>query len=109
VNTEARQPTDAERPSRARRNALLAGGAGLAALAIALPVGGAFAAGDGSGGSSGNSGGNAPSQTQEGRPPEGAPGPQGMPDRPCPEDNGGGQGQGSDSYGTEQPAPSFAL
>ena len=116
MNTETRQPTDGERPSRGHRQALLAGGAGLAALAIALPVGGAFAAGDGTGGSTGNSSGDAPVQTQEGQPPqgpEGAPGPQGMPDRPCPEDEGAregqGQGQGSDSAAPEQSEPSFAL
>jgi hypothetical protein len=115
MDTEAQQPIHAERPSRGRRRAALVAGAGLASLAIAVPVSGAFAEGDGSGGSDGGASGAYPAQPPQGQPPElpqGGPTLQGAPDRPCPEDQGGGdqsQGQGSDSSGTWQPAPSTAL
>jgi hypothetical protein len=124
VDLEGQQQNHGGSPSRARRRAALVGGAGLAALASAVPASGAFADGDGSGGSEGAATGAYPAQPQQGQPPgypgggpapQGAPdgsAPQGAPDRPCPEDQGGGdqsQGQGSESSGTWEPAPSSAL
>ena len=101
--------------SRRRTTAIIAA-AGLACLAIAIPVSGAFGADDG------NNGAAAPSQQQGGQgygqPPapngqNGRPNGQGMPNGKCPKHRGSGQGQSqgsgsSDSSGTALPGDSLA-
>jgi hypothetical protein len=116
-NQETRA-TEAARPGQsARRDLMLIAAAGIAALAIALPVSAAIA--DGGGSSSDPASG----QTQgiqvqdgnaapegappEGAPPEGAAPPQGAPDHPCPE--GGGSGQEGDSSGATMSGESLTL
>jgi hypothetical protein len=94
--------TEQPAPSRRRTTAIIAA-AGLACLAIALPVSGAFAEGD-----SNTDSGTAPAQTQYGQGQESAPDREGAPDQPCPEDRGG-EGQGSDSSGTAPSGDSVAL
>ena len=96
--------TEGPAPSRRRTTAIIAA-AGLACLAIALPVSGAFAESD----NDASSNGTAPAQTQYGQGQESPPDRQGGPDGPCPEDRGGGEGQGSDSSGTAPSGDSVAL
>jgi hypothetical protein len=111
--------------SRRRTTAIIAA-AGLACLAIAVPVSGAFGAGESSG-TDGNASGTTPAQTQggqgyapgygqppaangQGEPPNG----QGAPHGNCPKGQGGSPGQsqggspGSDSSGTALPGDSVA-
>jgi hypothetical protein len=95
---------DSSEPAPRRRSIAIVAAAGLACLAVALPVSGAFAEGDG---------GSTPHGQADpyGQPPAGTPGergdggPQDGRNRPdCPKDGAGdGQGQGSDS---SAPAPS---
>ena len=102
--------------SRRRTTAIIAA-AGLACLAIAIPVSGAFGADD-----NGNNGAAAQSQQQGGQgygqPPapngqNGPPGGRSMPNGKCPKHRGSGQGQSqgsgsSDSSGTALPGDSVA-
>jgi hypothetical protein len=102
--------------SRRRTTAIIAA-AGLACLAIAIPVSGAFGADD-----NGNNGAAAQSQQQGGQgygqppAPKGQhrpPGGQGMPNGKCPKHRGSGQGKSqgsgsSDSSGTALPGDSLA-
>ena len=107
--------------SRRRTTAIIAA-AGLACLAIAVPVSGAFGAGDnGNNGAAGPSqqGGQGYGQQGYGQPPapngqNGRPNGQGMPNGKCPKHRGSGQGQSqgsgsSDSAGTALPGDSVAL
>ncbi len=90
---------DSSEPAPRRRSIAIVAAAGLACLAVALPVSGAFAEGDG--GSADGSGNAAAAQPPYGQPPAGTPGER-RPD--CPKDGDRqGQGQGSDS---SAPAPS---
>jgi hypothetical protein len=90
---------DTEQPAGGRRRTLaIVAGAGLACLAIALPVSGAFAEDDGNAGTAtpAQYGQGAPYGQGEGSGPQGE-APQGGPDHPCPKDQGGDQSQGNDS------------
>jgi hypothetical protein len=106
---------DQSEPARRRRTTAIIAAAGLACLAIAIPVSGAFAEGD----SSGNTSGTAPAQTQYGPGPYGqgqqrAPSRQGAPDGNCPKDQQGGgqsyggQGNNNDSSGAALPGDTVA-
>jgi hypothetical protein len=117
MGNEETRSTDAGRPGQsARRDLMLIAAAGVAALAIALPVSAAIADGGGSSTDAGSGqtqgiqvqDGNAAPEgaPPEGAPPEGAP-PEGAPDHPCPE--GGGQGQEGDSSGATTPGESLTL
>ncbi len=84
---------DSQQPAASRRTVAIIAAAGLACLAIALPVSGAFAEGDGGG--SGNTA--AQSQDRQANPygqapgpaaPGGAPEGQRSPDHPCPKEQG---------------------
>jgi len=107
---------DQSEPASRRRTTAIIAAAGLACLAIAIPVSGAFADGD----SSGNTSGNAPAQNQYGPGPYGqqgqqqAPSRQGAPDGNCPKDqqgsgqSNGGQGNNNNSSGTTLPGDTVA-
>jgi hypothetical protein len=86
---------DTDQPAGRRRPIAIVAAAGLACLAIAIPVSGAFGAD--SSGTEGNASGTSPAQTQGGQDRQ-----RGTPDHPCPKDRGSDQG-GSDS---SAPAPS---
>jgi hypothetical protein len=94
--------------SRRRTTAILAA-AGLACLAIAIPVSGAFGADE-----STNNGASPPAQQQGYGPPPGAAGqgppPRGAPDGNCPKGEGSGQSQGNsgESSGPALPGDSLA-
>jgi hypothetical protein len=104
---------DQSEPARSRRTTAIIAAAGLACLAIAIPVSGAFADGDG------NGDGTAPAQNygpaaygQQGQ--QQAPNRQGAPDGNCPKDqqgsppSNGGQGN-NDSSGAGLPGDTVAL
>jgi hypothetical protein len=102
--------------SRRRTTAIIAA-AGLACLAIAVPVSGAFGAGDsGPAAQSQGQGGQGYGQQGYGQPPgpngqNRPPGGQGMPNGKCPKHRGTGSSQGSgssDSSGTALPGDSVA-
>jgi hypothetical protein len=113
---------DQSEPARRRRTTAIIAAAGLACLAIAIPVSGAFAVGDGNGT---NTSGTTPAQSYGlpgyGQPPSGQ-GQRQAPDRPgtpdghhCPKDHrvsppsNGGQGNSEGSSGTALPGDSVAL
>jgi hypothetical protein len=104
---------DQSEPARSRRTTAIIAAAGLACLAIAIPVSGAFADGDG------NGDGTAPAQNygpaaygQQGQ--QQAPNRQGAPDGNCPKDqqgkplSNGGQGNNNDSSGAGLPGDTVA-
>ncbi len=105
---------DQSEPARRRRTTAIIAAAGLACLAIAIPVSGAFA-----GGSGGNTSGTAPAQ-QYGPAaygPQGqqqAPNRQGAPDGNCPKhkqgsgSSNGGQGNNSSDSGAALPGDTVA-
>ena len=97
---------DQSKPARSRRTTAIIAAAGLACLAIAIPVSGAFADGD----SNGNTNGTPPAQNQQYGPAaygqqgqQRAPSRQGAPDGNCPKhqqgsgQSNGGQGNNNDS------------
>jgi hypothetical protein len=105
---------DQSDPARSRRTTAIIAAAGLACLAIAIPVSGAFADGNG-----GNTSGTPPAQQygpaaygQQGHPQ--APNRQGAPDGNCPKDqqgsppSNGGQGNNNDSSGAALPGDTVA-
>jgi hypothetical protein len=113
---------DQSEPASRQRTTAIIAAAGLACLAIAIPVSGAFADGDGNGG---NTSGTTPAQSYGspgyGQPPTGqgqrqAPDRNGAPDgRNCPKDHqgnppsNGGQQNNEGSSGTALPGDSVAL
>lgn len=103
---------DQSEPARRRRTTAIVAAAGLACLAIAIPVSGAFADGDGND----STGGTMP--TQYGAPGYGqdapqAPPRQGAPDGDCPKDHQGNPpsdgGQGNNESGTTLPGDTVDL
>jgi hypothetical protein len=106
---------DQSEPARRRRTTAIVAAAGLACLAIAIPVSGAFAEGDGNN----STGGTLPAQSQQnGSPGYGqgapqAPPRQGAPDGNCPKDHRGGPpsngGQGNNESGTTQQSDTVDL
>jgi hypothetical protein len=108
---------DQSEPARRRRTTAIIAAAGLACVAIAIPVSGAFADGD----SSGNTSGTAPAQNQQYGPAaygqqgqQQAPPRQGAPDGNCPKDkqgsgqSNGGQGNNNNSSGAGLPGDTVA-